>query len=430
VTEFYFDTHTGNVILGVGVSALHFTVTGVDSYQEMLASAKTPIHPDNAAATHPAHIPEGVMPLHELILTEDTFPFHSSDFRRSTPHNWDKQLWLRVCGWGLRVLQADDTPRTNPTLLRADIDRFNILGLCAGYRSISKWFSTMAAYRSELGLPEGKLMHVYDQWSTNDFITYAKKISQQLKRRPGHTGRPSSYDYEARAHKTRNKGPGRRVLLERVGGVNALNELIGYPDIKTWSDEDFIEWGIKVQEANPHEPLGTNIFNILSRRDRGPSANTIASRFGIRSFSALVAEQRTAKKKAAAEIENHWAGRYDYLITWHLIEQPEKEIPPAEKARIAMRYDVARLCLPTAPAGTIRSIARSRVGLITDIRARSNKGVTAAQVEMVAVSLHVFDELFPIERDLEGLYVSPEELAAKRRERVRINNRALQRSKA
>jgi hypothetical protein len=430
MTEFYFDTPTGDVILGVGATAARFTVTSAETFGAMIEAAdeRKKMRPP-PPPVRPEDIPDGVLPIHELILTPGEFPFDSSNYKRQTPRVWDRDIWLAFGAWAVRALRADNARREQPTLMREDIDRFNLLGICAGYKSIHYHFRTMTALRHELNLPTGKITDVYTNWTIADFVAYAHKVSQSLRRQPGHTGRPSREDYAAWSRKLRGKGPGPKVILDRVGGVSALNEFIGFPDIKSWNEEDYYNWGIDVLTANPGRKLSNFILNILSKREHGPSAGYIGARFGISNFQRKVTEWQALKQQETSEAEQEWATLYDTLVERKFITPSTDKLSASEKTVIAARYEVARHCMPTAKPETLDSIARKDSGLVADIRRRSNQTVDAAYIEMVASSLRVFDYVFPIDRDLGHLYVSDEELNAIRYARARTNRRSLERSR-
>jgi hypothetical protein len=412
VTEFYFERNTGDVTLGAGAAAVRYSVMNANTFHEMVTTADKLKEAGVATSVRPSTLPEEIAPLHSLILNPADSGVKPGDYTRNGPRNWDEDTWIAFGGWLIRVLHKDTDFHRKPQIYYNYIDQCQTLGLSPGFNRILPKWGNIANYRRTLGLPEGKITGQYDNWSLADFTHYANRISRRLRERPNHSGRPLRADYALWARQGR--GPGEYTIQERIGGIRNLNEMIGYPDIYAWEDEDYFDWGVRAMDANPGLSLSRYVLRILSRRDRGPSVPHITERFGMRAFQQKVVQRRALRDGDIADTETKWSALYDKLVAQGRVTadrvEDRSKTNRNQKVTIAMRYEAARQCIPTAKKETLDSLARSALGLATDIHNR-----TEGDVEMIAVSLHIFDYLWPAEQT-STLHITAEELAAEKRQ--------------
>lgn len=398
------------MIVGVGGAAAHFTVTTAESFHEMIEAAdkfkEAGIHTHASVGA----LPESITPIHSLILKSGVFPFQSGDYKPIERGHWQADDWRAFGRWAIRALNVDRAFHANPQIYKKHVDRFQMLGISPGYHNLKRHFGRLTTYRRELGLSEGRVAGQYDTWSDADFIGYAYRLSQSLRRKAGHSGRPNDTDYENWAQK--GKGPSPAIIITRMGitGISELNDLIGYPHIRSWEDDDYINWGVRVMQATPGITITRNVARILSRRDRGPSDRHIASRFGMHAFQERVAARLEANRKAN---EEPWITLYQKLTNWGKVTASDQPLTPQQQIIIAMRHELAKQCIRDAEPKTLDTLARSKNGIISEIRSRTDKNISAAEIEMIAFSLGMFDYLWP--PDLNYLRITPEELEEERR---------------
>jgi hypothetical protein len=387
MVEFYFDVPQGRLVRQVGTTALNGE------------------HPENAS----------IVPLYSIVTAAE-FP-DDTPYEKLDSNGWDRERCIAFGKWAVQAL--DEGPERPPQqhLTREHLRRLHALGLGPPDYYVRSTFKTMAGFREAVGIHPGRERGRYDDWSFPDFAAYAARVERSV------GGRPRDADYKSWSHAYAD-APGLRTILDRIGGIRALNELIGYPDIKNWDNDDYVRWGVQVLDANDEGcVLTAPLIDILSARKRGPHSSNIDKRFGVRAFQQMVAEQRETERAQAAEATKEWASYYDLLLKQQRIKAPERAaadgipLPDDKKATIAMRFRVAAQCLPDIKESMQATIARSSESLIKLIRQR-NTTVTAGHIEMVADSLGIFNHLWPLP-PTPGLHVSADEIAAVRERRRR-----------
>lgn len=352
MAEFYFDTRDGSLLVG-------------------------------AAAIEPRVEEAGpaVVPLRDLLTDED-FPYTTHDYQKIKGEHWSHEEIASLGSWALRVIKQEGEPL--PVLTRRHYERLYVLGL-GPYMRRQKSVTSMRALRAAAGSPEGVDPGVYDDWTASDFTKYAHSLSKRLGRRP------RKYDYDE------SGGPTAGIIHRRFGSVGELNEMIGYPNVRAWQPEDYIEWGVQVMRANPHKDFSYELLEDLSRRDRGPSESPIYRRFGtFTNFRNLVAfeftrqESETASKKAAL------LERFDSINGNGELSTAE-ERPESEKLQYIGKYELARQCLANKSDKSLIAAAVATLPpaeFVKKLRSY-NEQLDVAKIETEAVILDVHAFIWP-----------------------------------
>ena len=179
------------------------------------------------------------------------FSHQSDDFEPVDASDWTRDRYVDV---GIMALRAvEEVQGVEQPVTKEMLRRLFVLGLSPGpqafFRGKQPRFDSMREFRQEIGAGtiKGAAGHLFDDWSVGDFVSSAAQISAQVQRRPRHQ------DYAAFAGTRDPVGnffPGEWVINSRFGGVAALNELLGYPDVRSWDIDDYIEYGVRVAEVN------------------------------------------------------------------------------------------------------------------------------------------------------------------------------------
>ena len=122
----------------------------------------------------------------------------------------------------------------------------------------------------------------YDDWSIEDILKHLDKVSIEEGCKPTKTILWRRINNEGKDE------PSPRQIDKWISFRAAL-DLIGYPDVHSWIEPDYIAWGIDFIEANQgFLPTATSL-DYLSRQKRGPSAAQVGNVFGgINNYKTVV----------------------------------------------------------------------------------------------------------------------------------------------
>lgn len=225
-------------------------------------------------------IPEDIDPRWQnygrlLLAKAEDFPYKVGEFTllRAQEDGITRRKCIRI---GKTALRAMEMEAGKPVALTSGIlDRIYALGLGYETRAYfrSNRFKDMPAFRRAIGSPNRLPDNSFDRWSPNRFRQAAAEV-EALK-----GGKPTEKDYLKYAE-THTYFPGLRVIERLVGGIGSLNELLGYPDVKKWGDEDYINFGVHFVAVNGIEKFKTEAIDVLSNRKRGPGLTRIREYFG------------------------------------------------------------------------------------------------------------------------------------------------------
>lgn len=244
-------------------------------------------------AAYDEHIISGGNPAdcYELafLLTNDVrlncVPEHVRRNNRNTTVTEDELIDLGV--WLKEVVRAEPY---NGRLAVSVMTRAYQLGLLtAGRKKIlnSGYFGNMGHFLQAVGVEKAVYRGKYDGWSFIDCAEYVKSYSAELE---ALGVKPREVEFIENANKA--KGPSPDVMQKLTGlPICELLMLAGYVYARNWTDEDFIEWGVRFMMANEGKvPSMTNIVTLSAIR-RGPGMATLTRRYGFENFQARVNER-------------------------------------------------------------------------------------------------------------------------------------------
>lgn len=357
MSEIWFDTACGELLIGSAVAEARM--------QEM----------GNMVVSLPA-----------LISGEEACP-PALPIDRRPVNGWTREEIVQAGQWALSLLeQASEGP---VTLKQVHMRRLYELGL-GPHWGRQRHFSSMGELRRETGSAKGPDKGLFDYWSACDFATYAAKLSRQIGRRPRHQ------DYALAAKQ--QGGPGMWVINQRFGNVGNLNELAGYPNIRTWDNDDYVSWGVRVMRANDGRPITYGMMEALSRRQQGPSEYPIVKRFGAWSeykkqvLKQFQAEEHERQDRVSARLDN-----YRTLVTAGILPSRLRPASDEELRSFGSRYTLASHLLShhAGKHSAALIIAEESAGSFIPALRKRNMHLTAAVIETEAVILDVYDDIWP-----------------------------------
>jgi len=305
-------------------------------------------------------------------------------YTRLDTSNWTADTYRQHGHWLLRVINTQEE-RLQP--LRIDhLRNANRLGLGPGFTGrFLDTFGTFHNYKHALGLPATSSKGRFSDWEVTDYVLHARQIATNIHRKPQQT----DYDRYFRD----GKGPSVALIKSYVGSIHELNDLIGYPNITAWDDEDYITWGARVLRANQETGVTNPVIQELSKRKRGPSDKNVRDRFGKLSILQQLIEQRIEKENA---IRASKLGLYRGMIKSGRLPETITELDDNTLLVIGGRMQVIRACLPYLDLEKQQSLAVSiDTGLIWGIK-DYGQNISSGAIETEAEIIGVFDDVFPI----------------------------------
>lgn len=353
-----------------------------------------------------------IRPLGE-VLADNTFPYRAGDFERPRIRDRDREDLLAIGHFIISLISSeDDVP---PVLTEAHLQRAYILGLGPERRAYANSprspFETITEFQRELGARVTAYNNQYADWSITDFTTYADQLMKELKRLPGER------DYSRAA--MQGKGPSVDTIKQRGGGLQGINDRLGYPNTRTWDDDDFIDWGMRVLQANPDLDFSSYVSEALSPQRLGPSVRTVIRRFGKwEKFKEKVYREHQASMETRQEKLDY----YKDLCRSGALPSEYETLDDDELLRLAGRYVLTGSLLERTDPTIVRDISNAPA-FITTLR-KMRPGLTAGVIEATAVTLDVYDDIWPSSSSKRTLQISAKEIEAIRKKHSAQNRLA------
>lgn len=269
-------------------------------------------------------------------------------------------------------------------------------------------FNGYADFYMQIGATESVKKGLHDHMTFTDAMDYVKKECQKIAQRGV---RPTAEYFLQLA--SEGKGPAQKAIKRITGKpYGKLIDMAGYPEPRAWSNEDYVEWGVRFTIANDRLPYHGGIRQ-LSKRFRGPSDASIARRFGgILSYQTEVeaAYRRHVEEKEyilQAKLDDIKLGIEDGTIPSTILDETDQEKLLITAGKLAIVHKVLDGITPKQ-ALTIARI-KSTDAFVNGLLKRAPK-LTKADIEVVALGLGVFDDLWPCDDYKEYLKIVPESL--------------------
>jgi|SRR5665213_3468201 len=371
--QLYFDTFGGELIVGA------------DSYE--------------AAIEGGAH-PMDIRPLGEL-LTQKEWNIGPNDYQPILSSKWDRSLDVPAVTWVQNVVSRYQPGAvvTGDVLLRV-----GKLGILPRAEHFKRHPGGLAKIYEEAELSGVTNRGVFDAWTRADLLGYINRSAKELEKRP--TWR----DLEGRARDNASN-PGPAVICRLLKcSYGEILELAGYPNIRSWDLEDYINWGVRFMIANNGEEPSTEPLNLLSAIYRGPHAKTIQNKFGtVTKFRELVRERFEVETKFQESVRKAKLQQIEHEIDRN--EFPTVLVEHANTAEdviaIRARYRILKCLLPDVEESYIleKAVIRQQHWFVRAIQ-HADPHITAGYIETTAVKLGLFEDIWPMDDYMSALKVA------------------------
>lgn len=351
------------------------------------------------------------------LLVSRKFPFSRDDFkgdevgrRREVIAGWGKPESLAYGRWARELVELD--PDSSGSVTSKHFRRLEVMGLGLSPVPMQQRIgaTSMAGLREAIGAPVGRRWGEYAWMSPEDYAEFALKVS--LTRVNGR--RPEEKDYDAAA--ADGEGPSLHVIRRsRIHSIGQLNELIGFPYVEGMTPLDMVHWGSQVRRANGGMRLTTIVAHILSGRQRGPTVRTIYSNFpSWKEYVAQVNELYDLETAWEEQQRKTNLEKCGDMITAGNLPPETTELSETELLALGGKYRVIDELVPSMSQHRKLTLARNTSNsYISELRNARPK-LSPGMIERKAVSLGVFDDIWPLDDGLHYLAVTEEELRAAR----------------
>ncbi len=342
--------------------------------------------------------PLDLVPL-DALLTAKARLVSAKDFPTMPYDEWEATMDIPFAQWLHNLTMVSENQRP---ISEEIVTRTGYLGLSPRlnyFKSRERGFSGLYADAKIEGV---RTRDLFKTWTKDDFVKYVNKLA----RKKG--DKPTYEDLLAAATKVGNPHPA--IISRRFGNVLTLFELAGYPDIKSWSREDFIDWGVRFMEANDGRVPTAPSMAQLSKKHRGPHYSTI---YDSDEFSSLLDYQTEVMKAFEAKIQS------EILLRDKLLEELRDAIDDPSLTNLLMdaqsedealaifaRYKVASLAVDDRRSRELTFCRNSNPNRFVSNLLRINSGLSAAKIEILASRQGVFDFIWPMDNYKQELCVA------------------------
>ncbi len=352
-----------------------------------------------AAGTHPLDI----QPLRDVLEQPESAVVPEEHQARANVDDWTKQDYISYGRWLAKQVCAlpDGTPRITSPILR----NAGILGVGPAIKRFEAdcRFGSLSEYYAALDMNHLYQRNRFRSWTLADYVQYLEDVSKA-------EGGLRPTRQVLQAHALEGKGPTMGMITKATGvTLIDLQERIGFPAIHKWSEEDYLDWGVRFMMANNGRPPTARALDALSQRDRGPAAKTIFLKFDSMSNYKELVEARHAEAEAhrqKMETDNKTlvaelikSGKVPAIL--HSPEDTERSLTQCAK------YLVADALLGHVPTNDLARIAQTPSRRFVQRIQLHNTTITAGEVELTALEMGFYDVIWPMNYDLEHLKVAP-----------------------
>ncbi|TAH35856.1 hypothetical protein EYC59_01495 [Candidatus Saccharibacteria bacterium] len=345
--------------------------------------------------------PGDVLPLYDL-LTAKEFPYNAHSFPKLETKDWQQEDYLNYGRWLLRILTTEE--RVTP-LTQTHLQRMYWLGLGPERRPFLKHsgFHNMTDLKRDLEAPHIHMRSLYDDWSTGRLMDYGLQLEGLCE------GKPTVDDYIQYAKEGR--GPSMKQIDKRWGGITIIDEFLGYPNAESWSKDDYIQWGVRVLEAN-NGSIEWAVPQILAARRRGPTPKSIYKHCGPwQSFYAHIQDGYSEQLAEELRLSKERTEHYHILLAQRELPYAFRYLNDSDLLRYASRYRLAATLLPTLEEEELYALSLDTDGVeyFKNELVRQNPNITLYDIEKAATELGVTKDVL-VPRYMRYLHVTSSEI--------------------
>jgi hypothetical protein len=335
------------------------------------------------------------------LLTQKERVIGPKHFSPMPYENWDSSDDVVVAEWLHNVVSQDDLGKT---LSEEVITRAGYLSLVPRLNYFKSRDGGLVGIYKKAGLEGVRTRSLCDSWTTSNFVVYVNDLAKTLGRKPAYN------DLLQAGRMAGNPSPQQINRHFKEGGLAKLFELAGYPNIKAWTESDYIAWGVKFMFANDGKVPTSRAMATLSATHRGPHYSSIYDNVG-----SMIEYQERVQEEYEIELKY---GLFEKEEKLRLIEKEtedgsypdslaQKYQTEDEIIATHARYRLLKYLVPALEEKYLRQNAIiQRPNLFVLAIQRANTALTAGQIETSASILGIFDDIWPMNEHLRYLRVS------------------------
>jgi hypothetical protein len=332
-------------------------------------------------------------PLAQLLVTGE-FPYTDGDFPMPRHNQWQREHIEHVGSLVAREL-AELSPPADFGVKAAR--RLQILGLFPSRDLVEKTYGSWYEFKQtiEVGCNAQRndiyRNKEYDQLSRTELLDMLIKNYGSVHETSSREKFVGPFKRGIIVELNRmDLAPGVDYLLKRFGSIGIMNEYLGFPDIASWDEHDYITFGASVLRHNGRNSITKSNIRTLSANNLGPHDESIKARFDWEKFKKLSLQE---VERQLAEEEKHRLSVEEY---YGLHVSPEaSSIKFAEKAQHRALYLIGSYYLKGKTPELPNRLVEGSVQKVMNYLLERTRGLTIADIETTAVSMDIFDDLWP-----------------------------------
>jgi hypothetical protein len=373
VTEYWFDTREGSLLIGRDAAQERIDEGGPDilPFRDILEGEALPEIPD----------------------------YYDKIDARKPALKWSREDYIAA---GRMVVRALDPEHHNIPVRWQHIQRLAQLGLSPALRSFRRHFELLSTFRNEVGSMHHFQTRTYEHWTFYDYVEYVGKVLNELNRKP------MKADFAERSK--RGEGPDYGKISQKAN-LRKVYEHLGIPDLQSWEDEDALDWGVKVKMANNGIPLNPYVIHALSQRNRGPSLRYLDYRQGgLVKFDSRVTEQYFDQIASDQQLREARLKQYRQMAESGRLPNGFSGLDADRLLKAAPRALLIEAIAPGIPEAKKAELAQGHLSGITYTLLNYESGLTPGHIESTAIRLDIFDEIWPLDQYKRHLKVTDAEI--------------------
>lgn len=357
----------------------------------------------------------------------------TADYEMIDTSEWEPERYQSFTRWLSKVVEPPQRPEEK-LITKKIFHHARKLGIGPSQHAVKREFGNHSKLYAAAKVAEAHVVKIHDDLSIEEAVAYIQKIG-------GRRRRPTERDLQ-KAHQDDPSNPTVILLWSRfrnIGGYNKLVELAGYPVVKLWEREDFLDYGVRFMRANDGQVLTARMANYLSKQQRGPTASTIINHFDymssyqmevIRRFYEYQEAKKAHDREQLAKVDEDLRAELvplEIFSPFAIQDRADQEQveDDREKARELFRSkDVAVVARHLGTAETIKryakfkildeltptmeldkkvAVSRNLTGQSLTAAIQKSFPVTAGEIEYVALTQDFFDYIWPDDNAVKAL---------------------------
>ncbi len=316
------------------------------------------------------------VPLRTLLLSDDIQICYDNLPKKPT-RSIPNEEYVRT---GKAILQAlAEEPEKSP-FTKEVFRKASSLRLLPSERTIFRKFGGYEAFLEQIDAEDNSMKEKFASMSSFETCEYIAEIMNDFY--------PNKKMTNSMLHVFFELGicPERTTLFYSGVTVSDINRHLGFPDIPSWTEQDYIEYGAAVLEHNGLSGLKTTSLRALSRKNLGPDPAVITRKFhSLHTFREL-AVKRLEENKLRKE-------RIDIVLS----SAPRKisESSTEHKQQVYAVHSLLMHFFKDAPEASLLKIACGGIDVAFSHIIKNFPNHTQPDVELTALELGLLDDIYP-----------------------------------